>query len=74
MSGTCALIRSRDVAVDATLPRVPSDVSDSLEPARDKRDLRDNGDKETLANGTKIPCAAGHLKYLQKKFRKDILF
>lgn len=54
-SGTWAFIRSRDVAVDATLPNVPIDVSDSLEPARDKRDLRDKGDNETFANGTNIP-------------------
>lgn len=55
MSGTCALIRIRDVAVDAMLPNVPTDVSDSLEPALDKRVLRDNGDNDTLASGTKIP-------------------
>lgn len=55
MSGTCALIRKRDVAVDAMLPSVPTDVNDSFEPERDKRVLRDDGDNVTFANGTKIP-------------------
>ena len=55
VSGTCALIRKRDVFVDVILPMVPIELSDSLEPARDKRDLRDNGDNDTLAKGTKIP-------------------
>lgn len=55
MSGTWALILKRDVAVDAILPSVPIDVSDSFEPALDMRDLRDNGDNDTLANGTNIP-------------------
>ena len=55
MSGTWALIRRRDVAVDAILFIVPTDVSDSLDPARDKRVLRDDGDNVTLANGTNIP-------------------
>lgn len=55
VSGTCALILKRDVAVDAILPSVPTEVSDSFEPALDKRDLRDSGDNDTLANGTKMP-------------------
>lgn len=57
-SGTCALIRRRDVLVDVMLPMVPmvpKDVSDSFEPALDKRDFRANGDNDTFANGTKIP-------------------
>lgn len=55
MSGTCALIRRRDVAVDAIVFTVPTDVNDSFDPDRDKRTLRDDGDSVTLANGTKIP-------------------
>lgn len=55
VGGTCALIRKRDVFVDVTLPMVPMELSDSFEPARDKRVLRDNGDNDTLARGTNIP-------------------
>lgn len=45
----------RDVTVEAIEPMVPTEVSDSLEPARDSRVLRDDGDSETLAMGTKMP-------------------
>lgn len=67
--GTCwlLLIRIREVTVvDAMLPSVPIDVSDSFEPARDIRDgvLRDDGDRVTLARGTNIPNLSGHSKYL----------
>lgn len=58
VSGTWALIRKRDVFVDVMLPNVPIvpiEVSDSLEPARDIRDLRANGDNDTFAKGTNIP-------------------
>lgn len=55
VGGTCAFILKRDVFVDVMLPIVPIELSDSFEPARDNRDLRDNGDNETLANGTNIP-------------------
>lgn len=65
MSGTCALIRKRDVFVDVMLPIVPIEVNDSFEPARDRRVLRDNGDNDTFAIGTKIPTFGGQMKYLQ---------
>lgn len=55
MSGTCALIRNRDVAVDACVPTVPTEVRDSLDPDRDSRVLRDDGDNDTFASGTKMP-------------------
>lgn len=55
MSGTCALIRNRDVAVEAILPSVPTDVSDSFDPDRDRRGLRADGDSDTFATGTKMP-------------------
>lgn len=55
VGGTCAFIRKRDVFVDVMLPMVPIEVSDSFELERDKRVLRDNGDNETFAKGTKIP-------------------
>lgn len=49
------------------LPRVPIDVSDSFELARDNRDgvLRADGERVTLARGTKIPYLSGHSKYLR---------
>lgn len=68
MSGTWALIRKRDVFVDVMLPIVPIvpiEVSDSLEPARDIRGLRANGDNDTFAKGTNIPWFDGQLKYLK---------
>lgn len=69
-SGTCwlLLIRILDVTVvDAMLPSVPIEVSDSFEFARDNRDgvLRASGDRVTLARGTNIPYLSGHSKYLQ---------
>lgn len=72
-SGTCwlLLIRILEVTVvDAILPNVPMEVSDSFDPARDIRDgvLRDDGDRVTLARGTKIPNLSGHSKYLRNKF------
>lgn len=48
-------MRNRDVAVVACEMPVPTDVNDSREPDRDIRDFRDDGDNDTLANGTKIP-------------------
>lgn len=62
MSGTWALARNRDVAVDATLPIVPTDTRDSFEPALDKRFIFDDGDNDTLATGTNIPFLSGHEK------------
>jgi len=55
VSGTWALIRKRDVAVDIVLPIVPTDVNDSLELARDKRYRLEAGDIVTFAMGTKMP-------------------
>lgn len=54
--------------MEAMLPRVPIEVSDSLEPARDNRDgvFFDEGDKVTLATGTKMPYLSGHSKYLKQ--------
>lgn len=68
--GTCwlLLIRSLEVTVvDAMLPSVPIEVSDSFELARDRRDgvLRADGDSVTLARGTNIPNLSGHSKYLR---------
>lgn len=63
------LIRILDVTVvDAILPSVPIEVSDSLELARDNRDgvLRADGDSVTLARGTNIPYLSGHSKYLRE--------
>lgn len=68
MSGTCALIRKRDVAVEAMLPSVPTDVRDSFDPDRDRRGFRADGDNETLANGTNMPNCGGQSKYLKKLF------
>ena len=66
MSGTCALIRKRDVAVEAILPSVPTEVRDSFDPDRDKRGFRADGDNETLANGTNMPNCGGQSKYLKE--------
>lgn len=49
------------------LPIVPTDVSDSFDPDRDRRGFRADGDSETLASGTKMPYCAGQSKYLQEK-------
>lgn len=72
------LIRILDVTVvDAMLPRVPIEVSDSFELARDNREgvLRADGDRVTLASGTKMPYLSGHSKYLQIwKKNKIVLF
>lgn len=59
--------------VDAKLPNVKFDARDSCEFARDKRDLREIGDKDTLLIGTKRPRLGSHLKYLMKieNVRKD---
>lgn len=62
MSGTWALARNREVAVDVTLPIVPTDMRDSLEPARDMRLSFDDGESVTLATGTKIPFLSGQEK------------
>lgn len=40
------------------------DTRDSLEPARDRRDFFEDGDKETFAIGTKTPNFGAHSKYL----------
>lgn len=64
MSGTCALIRKREVAVEVILPSVPTEVSDSFDPDRERRGFRADGDSETLANGTNIPYCGGQSKYL----------
>lgn len=66
MSGTCALIRKREVAVEAILPIVPTDVRDSFDPDRERRGFRADGDSDTLANGTNMPYCAGHSKYLKE--------
>lgn len=60
----CALMRSLDVAVVAIELIVPTEVSDSFEPDRDRRVLREDGDSVTLAIGTKMPHLAGQSKYL----------
>lgn len=52
--------------VDAKLPNVKFDARDSCELARDKRDLREIGDNETLLSGTKSPRFGSHLKYLME--------
>lgn len=49
----------------AMLFSVPTDVRDSLDPARDNRLLREDGDKDTLAIGTNTPYFDGHSKYLK---------
>lgn len=41
--------------MDAIDPMVPTEVSDSFEPARDRRTLRDDGERDTLASGTNTP-------------------
>lgn len=64
VSDTCALLNF-DVAVDVMLPTVIFEVNDSIDPARERRDFLDMGDNETFAIGTKIPCFAGHSKYLK---------
>lgn len=63
-SDTCALIRSLEVAVVAIELIVPTEVRDSLEPDRDRRVFREDGESVTLAIGTNIPYLAGHSKYL----------
>lgn len=60
----CALMRSLEVAVVAIELIVPTDVSDSFEPDRDRRAFREEGDSVTLAIGTKMPYLSGHSKYL----------
>lgn len=62
MSGTWALARSLDVAVEVTLPIVPTDMRDSFDPVRDKRFNFDDGDSVTFATGTNIPLLSGHEK------------
>lgn len=52
--------------VDAKLCIVMFDARDSCELARDIRALRANGERLTLASGTKSPWLAGHVKYLRR--------
>lgn len=47
------------------LPTVKFDARDSWELARDKRDLRANGESATFDSGTKRPWFGSHLKYLR---------
>lgn len=65
-SDTCALMRSLEVAVVAIELIVPTEVSDSFEPDRDRRAFREEGDSVTLAIGTKMPHLAGQSKYLRR--------
>lgn len=58
----CALMRSLEVAVVAIELIVPTDVSDSFEPDRDRRAFREEGDSVTLAIGTNMPYLSGHSK------------
>lgn len=57
MDATCWVLlrRMRDVTVDAIEPMVPTEVSDSFDPARERRTLREDGDSDTLASGTNTP-------------------
>lgn len=69
-SDTCALMRSLEVAVVAIELIVPTEVRDSLEPDRDRRAFREEGDSVTLAIGTKMPYLSGQSKYLREGKRE----
>lgn len=61
---TWAFKRKRDVFVVTMLFIVPIDVRDSRDPARERRVIFADGDRETFAIGTKTPCLGLHSKYL----------